>query len=514
VLATGDPTDPRGHLARWLRAQAGGAALPHPVVDQLADMLLIALVVAVLDHSLQEVVWDWGVAAAYLDLDRGRGGLFYEPSDSLLRLVPETAMGGIIGFQYKDTGDGQLSFFRLKGLGRHLLYHLHDALEASTGQRGPHVLLTSGTSWAPGSWRYDLHLDPTMLLLPHWPKQFEGSTVPSMVYEPIPDPNRPGEWLTVSGIEDPEERLRRLRAMVHRLAEPGALDGQSMLDRELADIAASAPHRQLILLVVGSYDEAAAVGDVLAGIRTDRGATEVLTMVREGGEDPNYATPDGRVTRSLLKDIPGMSGSRFLVAPLEAIERGHNIVVGQEAAIGAVYFLVRRMLRPGEFHEALQQVNAWTLRALPSFDAPEATLAGAALRRTAHRAWDRALDRDYRFADVAVDDALAWTLLVPIWQTIGRALRGGVGARIHFVDAAWAPQSARGKYDTPQTSMILRFADLLAVAVADPDPARRAVAEALYGQAAKAFAAVEHVYRSDEQETREAASAQSILGGN
>ena len=88
------------------------------------------LLVVILDHALQAMIWQWPAAEA-LDLDRGSGGLFYDPSEDQLRMVPEAPMGAVLGFQYFDShgnGNGELRFFHVRGMGRSLLLHLHDSL--------------------------------------------------------------------------------------------------------------------------------------------------------------------------------------------------------------------------------------------------------------------------------------------------------------------------------------------------------------------------------------------------
>ena len=50
---------------------------------------------------------------------------------------------------------------------------------------------------------------------------------------------------------------------------------------------------------------------------------------------------------------------------------------------------------------------------------------------------------------------LVWTQLVALWQTVGRAVRGGSSVRVHFCDSAFAPESADGRDDTEKTSMLI-----------------------------------------------------------
>jgi hypothetical protein len=97
-------------------------------------------------------------------------------------------------------------------------------------------------------------------------------------------------------------------------------------------------------------------------------------------------------------------------------------------------------------------------------------------------------------APASEHEALLWTQFVLVWQCIGRLLRGGVAARVHFVDAKWAPESAIGGADDTGTSMLLGFRAILDRALRHPDPAQRAVAEALYRSAASCFAAVDGVH--------------------
>ena len=97
-----------------------------------------------------------------------------------------------------------------------------------------------------------------------------------------------------------------------------------------------------------------------------------------------------------------------------------------------------------------------------------------------------------------------------VWQCIGRLLRGRANARVHFIDAKWAPRSAglrdgqpaaaelRRWKDTPQSSMLLGFEHVLNEALNDPNPQRQALAGALYGPFAEALAQTQGVERDDD----------------
>src|SRR6266699_2065539 len=228
-LFAGDAMASLELLAGWVRSAFElDKSVDRLQIEAVAHYLRVALIVSVLDHALQELIDEWPSATEEIDLDRGAGGLFFSPSDSLARLVPDAPMGAVLGFQYFDPerrGNGELRFFRVRGLGRALLYRLHDALRLSDTMAGPHVIVTSGTSFAPTSWRYDLHIPPDSVLLPQRVGKGGNGTataseaVPvSCFFEPLQDPSIPERSLAVSAVPYPQ-RLRNLRAMVTALAQ-------------------------------------------------------------------------------------------------------------------------------------------------------------------------------------------------------------------------------------------------------------------------------------------------------
>ncbi|HEX6293053.1 MAG TPA: hypothetical protein VFZ66_27975 [Herpetosiphonaceae bacterium] len=464
------------------------------VRETLASRLLAALLVTVLDEALRQVITGWSTAEEILDLDKGSGGLFFPPSESVTRMVPEAPTGAILGFQYydpQDNGQGELRFFRLRGLGRALLYHLHDAFIPTDSVPGPHVLLTSGTSWAPGSWRYHLHRAPDYALLPTRADQ-TAQTRCFWTFVPDPDPRARGRFLHVSGKSAPQDRINALTAMVRALGHRTTIGGvpRSIFDDEFRKLDS---HRQRILLVVGSYQEAEYVEQALSDVLGVAAGEAVVALIPDVDGDLQLRRPQAKLRRSNLARLPELQGVRFLVAPLQAIERGHNILVGQEAAIGSVFFLTRPLPVPGDLHIAIQKINAWAMDAAGTCDLPTVGAAGAWLRAEADRRWrmvspDGVGQATYR--GMSDRTGLLWTQLVLVWQCIGRLLRGGVPARVHFVDAKWAEVRAglvAGERDTEATSMVVGFHRLLQEALHDPDPAQAAIAEALYGSFAQAL---------------------------
>ena len=70
--------------------------------------------------------------------------------------------------------------------------------------------------------------------------------------------------------------------------------------------------------------------------------------------------------------------------------------------------------------------------------------AALAFRHLGRKEWRHLLSRRYAYSLLDKDEksSFAWDQLVVIWQVIGRLVRGGVSARVVFVDAAFAPALA------------------------------------------------------------------------
>ena len=181
----------------------------------------------------------------------------------------------------------------------------------------------------------------------------------------------------------------------------------------------------------------------------------------------------------------------MLIAPLLAVERGHNIVVpGGKAAIGTVYFLARP-------HHVLTTSPWPPRRSTTGRSAKSAAQAAAStqpLRPPAARTtpdcasgprppakWHRFLTRRLSWTSLPPDEktAFTWDQLVVIWQVIGRLVRGGVAARVYFVDGAFAPREAGFTGDdTPATSLLASMLHELAPYF-DPESAQSAIDRSL-----------------------------------
>ncbi|HWR47872.1 MAG TPA: hypothetical protein VN327_09730, partial [Pseudonocardiaceae bacterium] len=446
--------------------------------------------------ALMTAMWPRVEAALNLNFnDMYRGPRDYGP------MVPESPMGNVLGFQFlmkgRDEGgirSGELRFFRCSGVGRELLRAMA-TLPTVDDRPGTNVLLMSGSSWAGSSSRYHIPV-PVGIVLEPPPAEIERIADRSELrFEFV---TTEAGALQVSGarLDDRPVILQRMATALGELED----EEPSRLERELVRLDEDRRH---ILLLVGSYEEAALVADTLHTIRRWRG--KVLRLISDDADvdvapvgidsDDNRAGVLRRGDVDTLRHTP----AEILVAPLLAVERGHNILnAGGQAAIGSVYFLARPNPRPDDLVLAVHAINDWITRAIehrrfeewvrgePTLDA-----AGRKVRSYAREEWYRVLARSLAWSRLGDDrETVTWDMLVLTWQVIGRLVRGGVPARVAFVDAAFAPNLAAGSPipDTPKTSLVHSMHEVLQrYCVDDTDPGAtvtardRQLVRALYG---------------------------------
>jgi hypothetical protein len=200
----------------------------------------------------------------------------------------------------------------------------------------------------------------------------------------------------------------------------------------------------------------------------------------------------------------------LLVAPLLAVERGHNILNDEGvAALGAVYFLVRPHPRPDDITLAIQAINHWAIEQIENgfANAPGTSLdeRGRKFLIAAYRQWRHLLHLPMVYSTLpSIErEAVTWSQLVSIWQVIGRLVRGGREARVYFCDAAFARRTADGDEggDTPVSSLLVSMRRVLRPFFDDdrdvtqkvPSPHERALVRILYGPFYAAIAQIEGV---------------------
>ncbi|MFF0967460.1 pPIWI_RE_Z domain-containing protein [Streptomyces sp. NPDC003703] len=481
LLHTMRPRNARRLVERELLALAGDAvSRARSSVSEQVLRFEFTLLLSALHTRLDQLTEMWPRIEAALNFEASSNVLSRRPPEDYRPLVPESPMGNILGFQFlpENAGlgrlrSGELRFFRCAGSGRELLLHLPD-LTLADGLPGPNVLLMSGTSWAGRSTRFHVLTEVGALLKPP-PAEREAikRTVFRTCFLTGPD----GRPLRLSGAK-PHLRPLALEHMLDQLARRSADGKPSVFERELAALDDD-ERRGRLLVLTGSYDEARRAAEILN--RIPRWAGKVCRLISDDAEQEHEwhsgpdTGPDGGAVVALRRgDVANFAstGTQILVAPLLAVERGHNILDRGVAAIGSVFFLARPHPRPDDIALAVQAVNDWVarmqrdgsfaefVRAQPGLDE-----AGAEFRTRARARWRYLLNHPPAWSRLNEEEKISftWDQLVVIWQVIGRLVRGGVPARVVFVDAPFASRAAARKKlpDTWHTSLLLAMRHVL-----------------------------------------------------
>lgn len=503
-------------LTTWLEKQHNGTSSrrtakrldPRPDdLDTLASRLELAVSVVILEEMVQTAFDGWQHAPLFITSQIADDYRMSRIPRDLAGVLPTSPTGSLFGFQYleetaasSDSDESErlplrirrFSTFQYRHVGRWYIQHYHDLLN-DLGYPGPNVLAMSGTSWLPDSATWHFPVIPQAILEPT--KQSRDAVKSSEFYfKPIRDTQ--GQPIFVSG----SGRLQTQLALLGKQLAGYPSPTQSFLQQELNHLellAAQQSHlwrdRVRLLLFVNSYDQVTAVMQAILSQQRDWNKTTygLVRSARPGRSDVwQWAQLDGQ---SFIKnDVEQFrqTQGKILIAPLQAIGRGFNILNEDNvAAFGSVLFLTRPMPQPYDMQARAQWLNCQVLKRCgnPDDDLWKDTASFyfkmEALREWAHDQWD---DYDamqqFRYLPPERKDDLAASLAGLIIQACGRLLRGGVPFRAFFMDAAWAPETAKGNgLDTTETSLLVRMSHLLGRYSQD------AVGQALYAPLVKSL---------------------------
>lgn len=422
-------------------------------------------------------------------------GLLNEPltgfavSRVLQRTVPVNALGALSGVRYRfeQTRNGargartiRLGYLVVNGAPRMLMHRFHE-LQGSSAP-GPNVLLTSATSYLEASPAYHVAHGPHYILSPKEREYDPEHTTYS--FRPVYD-RRTGEALRFSGAG--ESARKNLEIMLEEIVRGGP--EKSEIYRHINSFDVREGVRRKAAIVVNSYEQVRQLKSYLdrRHPRIGERTVGVVRSLLKGERHGDY------VTTAQVEKLGDDSEVDILIFPMLALNRGVNVVFTREprrlqAAIGNIYFLTR----PHPSTDDLGLLLSLAARATQEFDTREFG-AGTELAGMA-KAWKEEKTRTYHLAARLLQEPLmasrlggelfrAFTAnqMVPILQTIGRGMRGGSPVQVFFMDAAWAPESARTETDHSRSSMIVMMRDILEKCVQTPDPAIRETYRELYG---------------------------------
>ncbi len=444
---------------KWL--QESQISVPDKTeVQWLAQRVQLAILTAVLDNQLGFLVDHLAElgGSRLIDLHNLRQSILNRPPRAYLPVVPDAPVGNILGFMYKrdrrhSRRGGKLEYFRYVGVGRALLLQFPELFSADDWD-GPHTILISGTSYAPGSPTYHLRPSPTILLKPkptHQSDSEAGIHDSAFFFSPLRNLSD-GKHIALSGLPLAKRRQaadQLVKAM--QFTSGNALNFLTQRFQELNDLEEKMPawwsDRQRLLMVTGSYDEGEWVHSVLSPLyRINSLDEEEIAPLRRNNAPVHLKG----IRQGEIQNLRQTS-TQIVIAPLMALERGHNILNAEKkAAFETVLFLNRPMPVPDDWQLTVRQLNNWaivherdsTLYEMAISRDPTISLTNIAEIFYRH-AVSKMIDLTctaYSFNQLTEDErsVLCWTQLVSIWQIIGRLLRGGVPARVYFIDVRFA----------------------------------------------------------------------------
>jgi pPIWI RE three-gene island domain Z len=491
-------------LADWLHGWLKSLKIPileTTKFEEVTGHMHLAILFAVLSDRLAFLVDNLNplMRLQVLDLHDTSLSLVYSPPPDYFPVIPSSPVGNILGFRYIDNSTnkygGKLEYFRYLGVGRYLLLNF-PTLFAADGWDGAHTVLISGTSYAPGTPAYHIYQKPTILLEPDSDNDTAGDAgIAESEFFFSPQINAVGEYISLSGKPTGERQkaaLDMIQAICNSPKQTKSFLSElldTLKDQETIDPKRWGD-RQRLLLITNSYDEAEWMESILKSLYHVKHLGGIETLRRD-----NAPAELKGIRRGKIKDIAKLP-IQIVIAPLMALERGHNILnENRIAAFGSALFLCRPMPVPDDWQTTVQQLNSWALEKSGDFSLYEAlqkrgdalTLANVE-NEFYQYALAKMLELNCRassFKQLTDDErtVLCWTQLVSIWQITGRLVRGGVPCIVHFMDAKFAPLSVKSECDNKSSSLLVGIIKELqsTIEAEGTHPWQKTIAKSLYG---------------------------------
>jgi hypothetical protein len=505
LLSSENPDSVSEEIENWWKKWMRNNHLSFPKNFKTKDFIRntqFAILITMLENRLGFLIDHLSAIARFIDLHDLSKALVYRPPRDYLSVIPAAPIGNILGFRYtsdrtsSEGKGGKLEYFRYVGVGRYLLLNFPELFAVDNWQ-GPHTILISGTSYIPNSPAYHIKVRPTILLKAASGKAGDAGISKSNFFFK-PQRNSQGQLIALSGLL-PKAREKAANDLVKAIATPPG-QGKNFLDSlldTLKNLGKSKIKREYdywcdrerLLLITNSYKEAELVGSSLKPFYLFERHDEISILRRDNAPPNQEGLRRSQIQN--LKDFP----HKIIIAPLMALERGHNILNNEwKAAFGTAVFLCRPMPVPDDWQSTVQQLNAW---ALDRADKPQfyrevgLQLESAKLTDFGEKFYESALGKmrrlncrawSFKQLEEAERSVLCSTQLVSIWQIVGRLVRGGVPCNVYFLDKTFAPQSANGERDRLETSLLVGMIKELTNLIEKEDlqPYQKMLGESLY----------------------------------
>jgi hypothetical protein len=447
----------------------------YKLSKETLKQIKVFIIVSAFEEYIMDIYSTSLNTSNHIRKDIGLLSYLHSRSNQLQRFFPIAPLGNMFGMKRTDEG---IYFYRQFAYGRVMVTDLPWLYTDSEGKPlGPHVLLLSGSSFAPGSLGYHINRPVNYILDIDSDKRNKLEET-QIIHIPCE--------IRVSGSGSDSDNQQRRENL------------KKILGKNLDFFQMELKRPGKILVIANSYEEAADTRDILANLLKD---TEVVYMHRATDEE----TDDNSISRDDIESFSKIS-ARILVAPAKAIERAYNIVEENgNSTISTIFFPVRPMPAPGDIIQDFTKLNGLVAAKFSNKEYESSFAMAKDLRKFAFNKW---LSFEY-FHNSNLNEMsgplrkdLSASLFVLILQIFGRAARIGKSEQdeplidrdarntdpeweaphIYFLDGAFSKDD-----DTPEKyydclNEIVNYLDGLF-----SDPAYHEIATALYGPLYDAF---------------------------
>lgn len=344
------------------------------------------------------------------------------------KYLPSAPMGNMFGMVY--TEKEELKVYRQYACGRYLMLSLPWLRVNECGEPlGPHAILMSGSSYAPGSLQYHVNVPVDYVL-----------KAPSNITEYLKKSNFQtcGATTVISG-GGQAGRGERLKSLLREIRQ---------------HIEAELDRTGKILFVVNSYSEAQEVMRHTKSLLSELNRKEKCAVVI-GDDEERKET--GMLRKSELQSF-AFRDEKILIAPAAIICRGYNVVDQDgNAAFRSIFFLVRPMSVPDDITLKISKLNGLISHKFNLLKVNDWGTYANEVKNEGGKFWG-IMERDSgcRLSDLSDDNKrdITATVFIVIEQTYGRSARvgnngtiDGCPPRIYFADGAFNSGRGDGSFD-------------------------------------------------------------------
>lgn len=431
--------------------------------EEIMDRLDLVLSFFLFDHHTRFLIDNYKSFLYFLEKENHPAlatfqNMIYTETETY---APSPLINGLVSYRLNTGEDNQnhrLIMNYYFGVGRELLANLPFIFQHVDNVPIPTTLFLSATSYAPGSSSYHTKVKPQWLLSNR--AQVEQKI--NLQYAPIKDDN--GKALKVSGLDSITKKKTALRYIVKHFVKSGKFESdiKRMQDEYDEEGEPQNGKRRIIAMPVFSFETADILGRILQEetnyqIRVQY-APNKFSQGSEIKYDHNIHVQKNEIERLHSQEVD------ILVFVASSVGRGLNILQSEtshKSLIGTMYFLIRPYPSPDNLEEIIHQLHSsldgFLDKANHQVELTEPLFRyWYAVERKVWRLYTHLTNKRGFWKSLSEENkrVITMNMLVLLYQTIGRGLRGGTDLTVHLVDSAFAPETAEksvtGLHVSPQ----------------------------------------------------------------